>query len=105
MLDWKKLYNKKGKNNKLVGSFFEELALTYLSSTYKQYSWKATQSSWDGNRDFTTLILDNIWGEAKYKKDSSALRRQGVAVTAKKSATGSARNTAKALLAKKFGRM
>ena len=78
MLDWKKLYNKKGKNNKLVGSFFEELALTYLSSTYKQYSWKATQSSWDGNRDFTTLILDNIWGEAKYKKDSSALRRQDV---------------------------
>lgn len=78
MIDWEKLYNKKGKNNKLVGSFFEELALTYLSSTYKQYSWKATKSSWDGNRDFTTLILDNIWGEAKYKKDSSALRRQDV---------------------------
>lgn len=78
MLEWKKLYEIKGKNNKLVGCFFEELALAYLSSTYKQYSWKATRSSWDGNRDFTTLVLDNIWGEAKYKKDSSALRRQDV---------------------------
>ena len=71
MFDWAKLYIRKG-NNKLAGTFFEELAISYLSSTYKQYSWEKTKSSWDGNRDFTSIILDNIWGEAKYKKNSTS---------------------------------
>lgn len=77
MFDWAKLYIRKG-NNKLAGTFFEELAISYLSSTYKQYSWEKTKSSWDGNRDFTSIILDNIWGEAKYKKNSTSLRRQDI---------------------------
>lgn len=78
MLNWKKLYELNANNNKKAGTAFEQLALAYLSNVYGQYSWKNTKSSWDGNRDFVSLMLDNIWGEAKYKKDSSALRRQDV---------------------------
>lgn len=78
MLNWKKIYELNENNNKKAGTAFEQLALEYLSNVYGQYSWKNTKSSWDGNRDFVSLMLDNIWGEAKYKKDSSALRRQDV---------------------------
>lgn len=66
------------KNNKKAGTIFEELVLNYLSSVYCKYSWKNTKSSWDNNRDFVSLILDNIWGEAKYKKDSSSLGKRDI---------------------------
>lgn len=78
MLDWEKIYLLNDKNNKRTGTVFEKLVLNYLSSVYRKYSWKNTQSSWDNNRDFISLILDNIWGEAKYKKDSSSLGKKDI---------------------------
>lgn len=78
MLNWERIYVLNGKNNKKAGTVFEKLVLNYLSSVYRKYSWKNTQSSWDDNRDFISLILDNIWGEAKYKKDSSSLGKKDI---------------------------
>lgn len=78
MLDWEKIYLLNDENNKRAGTAFEKLVLNYLSSVYRKYSWKNTKSSWDNNRDFISLILDNIWGEAKYKKDSSSLGKQDI---------------------------
>ena len=78
MLNWKKLYELNDNNNKKAGTAFENLVLNYLSCVYSKYSWKNTQSSWDNNRDFISLVLDNIWGEAKYKKDSSSLAKKDV---------------------------
>lgn len=78
MLNWEKIYELNDNNNKRAGTNFEKLVLNYLSSVYSKYSWKNTQSSWDNNRDFVSLILDNIWGEAKYKKDSSSLGKKDV---------------------------
>lgn len=78
MLNWEKIYLLNNKNNKHSGTTFEQLALEYLSNVYPNYSWENTKSSWDNNRDFISLILNNIWGEAKYKKDSSPLRRQDI---------------------------
>lgn len=77
MLNWEKLYIL-NENNKKAGTVFEKLVLNYLSSAYRKYSWKNTKSSWDNNRDFISLILDNIWGEAKYKKDSSSLGKKDI---------------------------
>lgn len=78
MLNWAKIYELNDNNNKKAGTAFEKLVLNYLSCVYSQYSWKNTQSSWDNNRDFISLILDNIWGEAKYKKNSSSLEKKDV---------------------------
>lgn len=78
MLNWEKIYELNEKNNKKAGTAFEQLVLKYLSSVYRKYSWENTQSSWDNNRDFISLILDNIWGEAKYKKNSSSLGKKDV---------------------------
>ena len=78
MLDWKKLYLLNDENNKLAGTAFEKLVLNYLSSVYRKYSWENTKSSWDNNRDFISMVLDNIWGEAKYKKDSSSLGKKDI---------------------------
>lgn len=78
MLNWGKIYELNDNNNKKAGTAFEKLVLKYLSCVYSKYSWKNTQSSWDNNRDFISLILDNIWGEAKYKKDSSSLGKNDV---------------------------
>lgn len=77
-IPWEKLYNICHKNNKLVGMKFEEIVLKYLKLTYPQYKWKDTKSSWDDNRDFVTLYLENIWAEAKYKKNCTALKKQDV---------------------------
>ncbi|MDE6419368.1 MAG: hypothetical protein K2K87_02440, partial [Lachnospiraceae bacterium] len=81
MLNWEKIYELNNKNNKKAGTYFEKLILAYLSCVYSKYSWKNTKSSWDGNKDFISLILDNIWAEAKYKKDSSALEKKDVDLT------------------------
>lgn len=78
MLNWKKIYELNDNNSKKAGTAFEELVLNYLSCVYRKYSWQNTQSSWDNNRDFISLILDNIWGEAKYKKDSSSLGKKDI---------------------------
>ena len=78
MLDWKRIYLLNDENNKRAGTVFEKLVLNYLSSVYRRYSWENTKSSWDNNRDFISLILDNIWGEAKYKKDSSSLGKKDI---------------------------
>lgn len=77
-IEWQKIYDLCGKNNKLSGMKFEDIVLEYLSEYYPQYSWKKTQASWDDNRDFVSLVLDNICAEAKYKKSSSALKKQDV---------------------------
>lgn len=78
MLNWDKIYKLNENNNKKAGTAFEKLVLDYLSCVYSKYAWKNTQSSWDDNRDFVSLVLDNIWGEAKYKKDSSSLGKKDV---------------------------
>lgn len=78
MLDWKRIYLLNDENNKRAGTVFEKLVLNYLSSVYRRYSWENTKNSWDNNRDFISLILDNIWGEAKYKKDSSSLGKKDI---------------------------
>lgn len=78
MLNWGKIYELNDNNNKKAGTAFEKLVLNYLTSVYSKYSWTNTQSSWDNNRDFISLVLDNIWGEAKYKKDSSSLGKKDV---------------------------
>lgn len=78
MLKWERIYELNDNNNKKAGTVFEELVLNYLSCVYQKYSWKNTQSSWDNNRDFISLVLDNIWGEAKYKKNSSSLEKKDV---------------------------
>lgn len=78
MLNWEKIYELNDYNNKKAGTTFEKLVLNYLSCVYRKYSWENTQSSWDNNRDFISLVLDNIWGEAKYKKNSSSLEKKDV---------------------------
>lgn len=77
-IEWKKIYDLCGGNNKLSGTKFEEIVLDYLQEYYPQYNWSNTKSSWDDNRDFISLILENIWAEAKYKKDCSALKKQDI---------------------------
>lgn len=77
-IEWQKIYNLCEKNNKLSGMKFEDIVLEYLLEYYPQYSWEKTQASWDDNRDFVSLVLDNICAEAKYKKNSSALKKQDV---------------------------
>lgn len=77
-IEWQKIYNLCEENNKLSGMKFEDIVLEYLSEYYPQYRWEKTQASWDDNRDFISLILDNIYAEAKYKKNSSALRKQDI---------------------------
>lgn len=78
MINWEILYDENGKNNKRTGMAFEELAKLYLQKTYPQYNWKQTQGSWDGNKDFTSMVCDYIWAEAKYKKNLSPLKRQDI---------------------------
>lgn len=78
MIDWKILYNENGKNNKKTGMAFEKLARLYLQKTYPQYSWDQTQGSWDGNKDFISMVCDYIWAEAKYKKNLTPLKRQDI---------------------------
>lgn len=77
-IEWQKIYNLCEENNKLSGMKFEDIVLEYLSEYYPQYRWEKTQASWDDNRDFISLVLDNIYAEAKYKKNSSALRKQDI---------------------------
>lgn len=76
MIDWEKLYKKFGRLE--AAKKFEDMALDYVSGTYKEYSWVSTPRTKDGNKDFHTIEneLLNIWGEAKYKKDSVALTRK-----------------------------
>ena len=62
-INWTKLYELSNENNKISGSKFEKLVLDYLNQYYKEYDWKSTKSSWDNNRDFISLILENIWSE------------------------------------------
>ena len=78
MIDWEILYNENGKNNKKTGMAFEKLAKLYLQKTYPQYNWEETPGSWDGNKDFTSIVCDYIWAEAKYKKNLSPLKRQDI---------------------------
>lgn len=80
-IEWEKIYNICGKNNQLSGMKFEEIVLEYLQKYYPKYQWENTQPSWDNNRDFISLILDNIWAEAKYKKDCSALEKRDIDLT------------------------
>ena len=76
MIQWELLYKKFGK--KLSAEKFEDMALDYVSDVYSEYTWKPTGRTRDGNRDFHNLEdkLLNIWGEAKYKKDSIRLTRK-----------------------------
>lgn len=77
-INWERLYKIHGKNNKKVGTEFEKIVLEYLQSAYPQYTWKDTKSSWDNNRDFIVMLLENIWAEAKYKKDCTALKKEDI---------------------------
>ena len=61
IIKWNKLYDICEGNNKLSGTKFEEIVLIYLKEYYPQYSWESTKSSWDNNRDFVSLVLENIW--------------------------------------------
>lgn len=76
MVNWELLYKKYGQ--KKAGEKFEDMALEYVRDTYSEYTWKPTGRTRDGNRDFHNLEdkLLNIWGEAKYKKDSISLTRK-----------------------------
>ena len=76
MINWKLLYDKFGRLN--AAKKFEDLALDYVCDVYNEYTWKPTQRTRDGNRDFHNLEEDllKIWGEAKYKKDSISLTRK-----------------------------
>ena len=77
-VNWIRLYELSNENNKITGSRFEKLVLDYLNKYYKEYDWENTQSSWDDNRDFISLILENIWAEAKYKKNCNALKKTDI---------------------------
>lgn len=77
-INWLKLYELSNRNNKISGSRFEKLVLDYLNQYYREYDWENTKSSWDNNRDFISLILENIWAEAKYKKDCNALKKSDI---------------------------
>lgn len=77
-INWGKLYELSNKNNKITGTRFEKLVLEYLDKYYGEYQWENTQSSWDDNRDYISLILENIWAEAKYKKDCTALKKTDI---------------------------
>lgn len=76
MINWEKLYIKFGQSE--AAKRFEDMALDYVRQTYCEYSWVPTPRTRDGNKDFHTIEneLLNIWGEAKYKKDSVALTRK-----------------------------
>lgn len=76
MINWELLYSKFGK--KKSAEKFEDLALDYVRDIYSEYTWEPTKRTRDGNRDFHNLEdkLLNIWGEAKYKKDSISLTRK-----------------------------
>ncbi len=76
MINWELLYNKFGKNKSAAK--FEDMALDYVSDVYSEYKWEPTKRTRDGNRDFHNLEdkLLNIWGEAKYKKNSISLTRK-----------------------------
>lgn len=76
MINWETLYIKFGQSK--ASKKFEDMALDYVRETYAEYSWIPTPRTRDGNRDFHTLQneLLNIWGEAKYKKNSTALTRK-----------------------------
>lgn len=76
MIDWQLLYYKYGQ--KKSGEKFEDIALEYVRDTYSEYTWEPTGRTRDGNRDFHNLedTLLNIWGEAKYKKNSNSLTRK-----------------------------
>ncbi|MCM1212489.1 MAG: hypothetical protein NC318_12905 [Blautia sp.] len=76
MINWELLYNKFGKNKS--AEKFEDMALDYVRDMYSEYIWKPTGRTRDGNRDFHNLEdkLLKIWGEAKYKKNSTSLTRK-----------------------------
>lgn len=76
MINWELLYNKFGQ--KKSAEKFEDMALDYVSDIYSEYTWEATRRTRDGNRDFHNIEYNllNIWGEAKYKKESSSLTRK-----------------------------
>lgn len=76
MVNWELLYIKYGQ--KKSGEKFEDMALEYVRDTYSEYTWEPTGRTRDGNRDFHNLEdkLLNIWGEAKYKKNSISLTRK-----------------------------
>lgn len=76
MINWELLYNKFGQRE--AAKRFEDMALDYVRDLYSEYKWEATGRTRDGNRDFHILEdkLLNIWGEAKYKKNSSSLTRK-----------------------------
>lgn len=77
-VNWVKLYELSNENNKISGSRFEKLVLDYLNTYYREYDWENTKSSWDDNRDFISLMLENIWAEAKYKKSCNALKKTDI---------------------------
>ena len=66
MINWKLLYDKFGRLN--AAKKFEDLALDYVCDVYNEYTWKPTQRTRDGNRDFHNLEEDllKIWGEANH---------------------------------------
>lgn len=76
MIDWAKLYNKFGQS--ASSKKFEDIALDYVQDVYSQYKWVPTKRTHDGNKDFHSLETEllNMWGEAKYKKDSIKLTRK-----------------------------
>lgn len=76
MIDWTKLYNKFGQS--ISSKKFEDMSLDYVQNVYSQYKWVPTKRTHDGNKDFHSLETEllNIWGEAKYKKDSTKLTKK-----------------------------
>ena len=56
MINWKLLYDKFGRLN--AAKKFEDLALDYVCDVYNEYTWKPTQRTRDGNRDFHNLEED-----------------------------------------------
>ena len=58
MINWKLLYDKFGRLN--AAKKFEDLALDYVCDVYNEYTWKPTQRTRDGNRDFHNLVTLNL---------------------------------------------
>lgn len=69
MIDW----------NKMTSAEFEELALAYAQSKYKEYAWNLTPPQNDDNHDFYYIEIDNNgfewegWGEAKHSGSTTKI--------------------------------
>lgn len=81
-IDWEYLMLNFG--NQIATEKFEKLALYYVQDIYSDYNWVPTQRTHDGNKDIHLKeyestendTLGDKWAEAKYKKNSSSLKKK-----------------------------